>query len=209
MENKMRIKLTALLPTLMAATVLISSAASASIVENFSVNPSIITQGGSFTETLTLQAVSDPGYYGAYIPYAVGGITFNAGDGQTANQGITGGGTYTQSFTMPTAGSFSPSVSWTADFVEYYTVTTNFWVTSGYDYSCGLFGWGTCWQDTSHWQSYSYTGTHGYTDGNSHTSSLLVTAVPEPSTWAMMILGFAGVGFMAYRRKSKPALMAA
>jgi choice-of-anchor C domain-containing protein len=29
-----------------------------------------------------------------------------------------------------------------------------------------------------------------------------VTAVPEPSTWAMMILGFFGVGFMAYRRKS-------
>lgn len=26
-------------------------------------------------------------------------------------------------------------------------------------------------------------------------------AVPEPSTWAMMILGFIGVGFMAYRRK--------
>jgi hypothetical protein len=35
------------------------------------------------------------------------------------------------------------------------------------------------------------------------------SAVPEPSTWAMMILGFAGVGFMAYRRRSKPALMAA
>jgi PEP-CTERM motif len=31
-----------------------------------------------------------------------------------------------------------------------------------------------------------------------------VAAVPEPSTWAMMILGFAGIGFMAYRRKSKP-----
>lgn len=29
-----------------------------------------------------------------------------------------------------------------------------------------------------------------------------VTATPEPSTWAMMILGFAGVGFLAYRRKS-------
>ena len=36
-----------------------------------------------------------------------------------------------------------------------------------------------------------------------------VTPVPEPSTWAMLLLGFAGVGFMAYRRKSKPALMAA
>ena len=35
---------------------------------------------------------------------------------------------------------------------------------------------------------------------------LAVAAVPEPSTWAMMILGFAGVGFMAYRRKNKMAL---
>jgi len=33
-------------------------------------------------------------------------------------------------------------------------------------------------------------------------------AVPEPSTWAMQILGFAGIAFMTYRRKSKPALMA-
>ena len=31
-------------------------------------------------------------------------------------------------------------------------------------------------------------------------------AVPEPSTWAMMILGFLGVGFVAYRRKAQPAL---
>jgi hypothetical protein len=36
----------------------------------------------------------------------------------------------------------------------------------------------------------------------------IAPAVPEPSTWAMLVLGFAGVGFMAYRRKSKPALMA-
>jgi hypothetical protein len=28
-----------------------------------------------------------------------------------------------------------------------------------------------------------------------------VSPVPEPSTWAMMLLGFAGIGFMAYRRK--------
>jgi hypothetical protein len=36
-----------------------------------------------------------------------------------------------------------------------------------------------------------------------------VNGVPEPSTWAMLLLGFAGIGFMAYRRKSKAALMAA
>jgi hypothetical protein len=40
-------------------------------------------------------------------------------------------------------------------------------------------------------------------------ANVAVTAVPEPSTWAMMILGFAGIGFTAHRRKSKPALLAA
>jgi PEP-CTERM motif len=40
-------------------------------------------------------------------------------------------------------------------------------------------------------------------------SIVTIAAVPEPSTWAMMILGFAGIGFMAYRQKSKPAVMAA
>jgi hypothetical protein len=41
-------------------------------------------------------------------------------------------------------------------------------------------------------------------------SSLAVaSAVPEPSTWAMMILGFFGLGFMAYRRKNAVALKAA
>jgi PEP-CTERM motif len=32
-----------------------------------------------------------------------------------------------------------------------------------------------------------------------------VAAVPEPSTWAMMILGFCGLGFVAYRRKPNSA----
>jgi PEP-CTERM motif len=34
----------------------------------------------------------------------------------------------------------------------------------------------------------------------------LTAAVPEPSTWAMMILGFMGVGLLAYRRKSQRTL---
>jgi hypothetical protein len=42
------------------------------------------------------------------------------------------------------------------------------------------------------------TGATGAVTGSGGMSS-----VPEPSTWAMMILGFLGVGFMAYRRKSQ------
>jgi len=42
------------------------------------------------------------------------------------------------------------------------------------------------------------------TDGSSPTPT-----VPEPSTWAMLLIGFAVLTFMAHRRKSEPALMAA
>jgi len=39
---------------------------------------------------------------------------------------------------------------------------------------------------------------------------VVVTApVPEPSTWLMMILGFLGLGFVAYRRKNQTAFNAA
>jgi hypothetical protein len=45
---------------------------------------------------------------------------------------------------------------------------------------------------------------------NQQVNLTFATAAPEPSTCAMMILGFAGVGFMAYRRKqSGPALRVA
>jgi hypothetical protein len=46
----------------------------------------------------------------------------------------------------------------------------------------------------------------GYYDDNTGSINVEISAVPEPSTWAMMILGFCGVGFMAYRRKDRGAL---
>jgi len=33
----------------------------------------------------------------------------------------------------------------------------------------------------------------------------VVGGIPEPSIWAMMVLGFAGVGYMTYRRKRQAA----
>jgi hypothetical protein len=43
------------------------------------------------------------------------------------------------------------------------------------------------------------SGTGGGTSG--YGGNLAVAAVPEPSTWAMLLLGFCGIGLMAYRRK--------
>jgi hypothetical protein len=51
-----------------------------------------------------------------------------------------------------------------------------------------------------------FNGPSGFYQDNSGSFDVTVTAVPEPSTWAMMILGFFGVGFMAYRRKSNPTI---
>ena len=39
-------------------------------------------------------------------------------------------------------------------------------------------------------------------EGDGLFGSLSPTAVPEPSTWAMMLLGFAGLAYAAYRRRS-------
>jgi len=59
--------------------------------------------------------------------------------------------------------------------------------------------------------------TYAYWDGIHPTAAahekiadaFLAVAVPEPSTWIMMFVGFASVGFMAYRRKQPAALGAA
>jgi hypothetical protein len=46
-----------------------------------------------------------------------------------------------------------------------------------------------------------------YNPGDLVIAGGITAAVPEPSTWAMMILGFCGVGFMAYRRKQSGAAL--
>jgi outer membrane lipase/esterase len=59
--------------------------------------------------------------------------------------------------------------------------------------------------------------TYAYWDGIHPTAAaheriaeaFLAAAVPEPSTWVLMFVGFAGLGFMAYRRKQPAALGAA
>ncbi|WFU15902.1 SGNH/GDSL hydrolase family protein [Bradyrhizobium sp. CB3481] len=60
--------------------------------------------------------------------------------------------------------------------------------------------------------------TYAYWDGIHPTAAahekiaeafLAVTAVPEPSTWFMMVVGFGFVGFVAYRRRPQPGALAA
>lgn len=57
--------------------------------------------------------------------------------------------------------------------------------------------------------SLTLSSTDGFSQIKQFEISGLTAAVPEPSTWAMMILGFAGVSFVAYRRRNTAMLRAA
>jgi hypothetical protein len=51
--------------------------------------------------------------------------------------------------------------------------------------------------------SHSNTGQGGESGDPGTWTGPIASDVPEPSTWAMMIVGFVGIGFMAHRRKQK------
>ena len=54
-------------------------------------------------------------------------------------------------------------------------------------------------------ETMSSTQGFGYT--YAFAASGFSSAIPEPSTWAMMLIGFAGLGFVAYRRQRKTAAL--
>ena len=49
----------------------------------------------------------------------------------------------------------------------------------------------------------------GLTNVAAFDPNAVTPGVPEPSTWAMMILGFVGVGFMTYRRRQQASVVRA
>ncbi len=125
---------------------------------------------------------------------AIGALTSNT---------VFGAGTYTLTFTLGGstggAGNVDPSAKTTrvifGDFVQDITLASNAGLTS---------------------QSFTFTTTGGnltfasLPGGNAFgpyvgnvLDNVQVSAVPEPSTWAMMLIGFAGIGFLAYRKTKK------
>jgi hypothetical protein len=54
--------------------------------------------------------------------------------------------------------------------------------------------------------SFSDSAPNNHLSSNGTITATIAPAVPESSTWAMMLLGFCGLGFMTYRRKSSATL---
>jgi phospholipase/lecithinase/hemolysin len=170
----------------MAAMLGLPSAASAAIY-NFSFTPNIVFFGGATTGSGTFTTLD--------TPMTVGG--------QTAFEIISISGTVNGSaITAPT--------NVANGYGNYFTTGPSFLDGTGITFKTTANGG----QNTIMFFNQSSNGIYRVntqSNGSSeyvNASSTLVAAVPEPSTWAMMILGFVGLGFVAYRRKSRstPAL---
>jgi len=80
---------------------------------------------------------------------------------------------------------------------------TNYWLVAQTTFN------NVVWQYGSDQGSFDYVSGAAWVETNQNLPMANITgnvaAVPEPSTWAMMLLGFAGIGFVAHRRKSRTA----
>ena len=81
------------------------------------------------------------------------------------------------------------------------TVTLDLVFTGGTGLFAGFTGEGTATESITRNSPTTESLTGNYTGE-------LTSAVPEPSTWAMLLFGFSGLGLLACRRKSKLGLMA-
>jgi hypothetical protein len=145
-------------------------------------------------------------------PVAGGGFLFGTAIGVGSFLLTSGSGSSMEAgaLTLEVAGTYintlSPSANLTSDNVL--TPANNPTLTGD-----GLVFSGASLPSTSHFinifgngpGSYTYFNNFlGFPEGSGPVSFSVteISAVPESSTWAMMILGFFGVGFMSYRRKN-------
>jgi hypothetical protein len=102
--------------------------------------------------------------------------------------------------TNPNPGNFTADLTGSVSYFGGGTVDINFGSPQTFTYSGGSFTLAVGDVDLS------VAGNGGFEDPPINGVITLASAVPEPATWAMMILGFFGIGFMGYRRNARPAL---
>lgn len=164
--------------------------------------PSNAVAGGPFTIAAEITANLDGAVYDiSSITGTVteGGNTYSiTGALPSAVTGISPAGFYFYDNTVTQAGgSFDLSATgilFTADTPDFYGLALsefNIWSNGGGSYTL------------------STTASNNVNAEYQGTGSVIAGAVPEPSTWAMMILGFCGLGFMTYRRRNQSAALAA
>ena len=131
--------------------------------------------------------------------------------GLTANQTVNGTWSASVDFTNDLSGIYSlligtstPGSTITGFMLQNSAQTTTYFTYSGSPFTNNTFNLGSL---AAGDYLFTFNGNNTSTEGGVTSANLTfsVAAVPEPATWALMLLGFAGVGF-AMRRSRKPAL---
>lgn len=185
---------------------LVSLAFVASMAFSTPSSANLVSNGGFETGDFT-------GWTGGFPDNFVATGTANSSYVHTGNKGVAFGATYLSALSQSLA-----TVAGT-------TYDVSFWLNSnGLSFNEVTLSWGgtTIFDQTdipaNGWTEYSLieTATSNTTllafgleqdAGYSGLDDVRVTAaVPEPATWALMLIGFAGVGFAAYRRNNRTPL---
>jgi hypothetical protein len=183
-----------------------SSSAAVLFSDNFDTTPQLLNQFTFSNWNVTAGAVDVIGTGGSFDYYPGNGnyVDLNGSNeqnGQLSSKTIFGAGTYTLTFSL--GGSMGgangvdlpnskTTVVTLGDFTTSITLAPNAGFTS---------------------QTFTFTTTGGdlvftsLAGGNPNVGNILdnvqVSAVPEASTWIMMLIGFAGMGLLTYRRSRK------
>ena len=162
--------------------------------------PDSITVGGTVTLNLTIDLTKTGNKY--FDPDITGGfIKVFSGDGQEQTIKILPGEaseTFTLSFIYNTPGSYIPKYEGLVLFSEKFKEFEE-------NHDCK---WDDCKKKVEIEKVFKFDFVHGKFDDPdvSGTDEVNVASAPEISTWAMMLIGFAGIGFFAYRRTRKLSL---
>ena len=171
--------------------------------------PNTTTYGEIFTAPITGELISFTLHLNGTVGNLIGGV------------GVwNGGGVSSVIYTSPqtasaTTNTFAPNISVVSgvEYVAFLSVDgvsgasgTTTMPTAGN----GVVGIdGFAFNNTSAGSTYANNTWDGnFPAANALFSATFTTSVPEPSTWAMLLLGFAAIGFMAYRRSHKGAAFA-
>lgn len=168
--------------------------------DNFKVVFTFDTSKGSLTTSPGAQSLSDTGNgVTAFLPtlITINGFTQSLTDGAggLAQTGGNGLNDIVSSAGFEAGIHFAIGTTINATPVSPALLTTDFTTSINCGNGCGGFG-----TFSLGGEGINFDPTGGAVAFDESTA--VTSAVPEPSTWAMMILGFCGVGFMAYRKKS-------
>jgi hypothetical protein len=170
-------------------------------------------------------------FSGVFTEGPVSGCCFTAPPAPASADTVSGHLTYTGTpiqITGQTATTGNPSLNFTSVSTVFYgdgydiviapSTTGGYWLTTEYAVWCFYCGEGPATdliygvsatlssgaEPTIYFGCGGVCGTSGpvVETGLNVASSSITAGVPEPSTWAMLLLGFAGIGFIGYRRRN-------